>query len=150
MKIKEPQQRKPNPKRVPISDEEYAESKEDLALQSKNLSYRGKPEHKETPGDFGLIPPCDPRLAKTYCDKVGIFNIRIALGLLREGYKRGLIDKRRNHDGLPRHIWAVTDDGHVLEAKPSGSGFNAYHGYPMLNDDPLRDKIFDLWHRRNI
>jgi hypothetical protein len=149
MKMKEPQTRKPNPKRVPISDDEYAQCKTGLEQLSQKLSYQGTPEHKQTPGDFGLTPPCDPRPGKTYCDKAGTFNQKIALDLLREGFRRGLIDKRSNNDNLPRHVWAVMN-GHVLEGKPSSSGFNAYHGYPMQQDDPLREKILTLWVRREV
>jgi hypothetical protein len=36
--------------------------------------YGGNPEHKRNPGDFGLIPPSNPKPDKSLCDEAGIFS----------------------------------------------------------------------------
>jgi hypothetical protein len=48
-------------------------------------------------------------------------------------------------DGFPKHIWAVTDTGIVLEAKYSNVGPGHYHGYPLFEPDPFRQVVIARW-----
>ena len=89
--------------------------------------YGGNPEHKRTPGDFGLTPPSLPRQGKTLCDSVRIFARDAAASLLKEGLRRGLVSVQER-GGWPQNVWAVTPDGVPLEAQREGDGI--YHGYP--------------------
>lgn len=61
----------------------------------QQVMYGGNPEHKRSPGDFGLSPPCMPRRDKEKCDDFGVNSRREALKLLREGVRKGLISKQR-------------------------------------------------------
>jgi len=77
-------------------------------------------------------------MGKTLCDQVGIFSRDTALDLLREGLRRGLVS-RRQRDGWPQNVWAITPGGQPLEAQFKGYG--VYHGYPMPENDPFRDVV---------
>lgn len=118
-----------------------------MRLPCMQLQYDGKAEHKLNPGDFNLRPPACGRTEKSLCDLVKIFTHREALKLLRKGFSKGLIDTRENQ-GWPRHIWAVTDDDIVLEAKPSIAGTGIYHGYPLPPSDPIFQEIITKWKER--
>lgn len=145
--LRKPPERKFNTKRSILSLDEYLEQKTFLQNNCKNLGYDGKAEHKKNPGDFNLTPPACGRMDKTLCDISGVFTHRRAIKLLREGYGKGLIDRRVDR-GWPRHIWTVVDESLVLEAKPSLAGSGIYHGYPLPESDPLREKILLLWKTR--
>ena len=67
-----------------------------------------------------------------------------ALALLREGFERGMFSAQER-DGWPQNVWAVTKAGEPLEAQLEGQG--AYHGYPMAEADPFRDKVLERWER---
>lgn len=49
----------------------------------------------------------------------------------------------QERNGWPQNVWAVTDKGEPLEAQLEGDGI--YHGYPMAEADPFRDKILERW-----
>jgi hypothetical protein len=49
----------------------------------------------------------------------------------------------QERDGWPQNVWAVTERGEPLEAQLEGQG--VYHGYPMAEADPFREKILDRW-----
>lgn len=51
-------------------------------------------------------------------------------------------------DGFPKYIWCVTDDGRVFEAKTHPSTPGQYHGYPLENEDPMRDYVQEIWNTR--
>jgi hypothetical protein len=104
--------------------------------------YSGNPEHKRSPGDFGLRPPSAPRPAKTLCDAAGISTREKAVSCLREGSRRGVVSEREI-DGWPKNIWAVTEKGVALEAQRDASG--SYHGYPMPTADPMQAEILRRW-----
>ena len=110
---------------------------------SKRVQYGGNPEHKSNPGDFGLHPPSSPRPDKTLCDGAQIFERNVAVKLLREGVRRGLISQQE-WEGLPQNIWAVTDSGIPLEAQLENQAKATYHGYPMPGSDPLSNEITRL------
>lgn len=115
-----------------------------LADLAARVGYGGNPEHKRNPGDFGLTPPSAPRPDKSLCDAVGIFRRADALQLLQEGIRRGCISEREAGD-FPQNVWAVTPGGHPLEAQLENAGQGTYHGYPMPDDDPLRQSVLERW-----
>ncbi len=130
-----------NPKRQMRADSDTSIDRDALA---KCVRYGGNPEHKRNPGDFGLTPPATPRIDKTLCDGVAIFQRQDALKLLREGIRRGLISQQeRNH--FPQNIWAVSDNGTPLEAQLENEGTGAYHGYPMPADDAFSEVVLQRW-----
>lgn len=75
-----------NPKRR-IRKSSSSETAEGLELGALALQvrYRGNPQHKRNPGDFGLTPPSQPREGKTLCDRCGIIRKADAEQLLQEG-----------------------------------------------------------------
>jgi hypothetical protein len=136
--------RTPNPKRriqpIPTTSESRARL-EDLA---ERVSYGGNPEHKRNPGDFGLQPPSYPRQGKSLCDEAAIFTRAEALGLLQQGVRRGLVSVQERQ-GWPQNVWAVAPNSIPLEAMLENPAAGAYHGYPMLEDDPLADEVLERW-----
>lgn len=145
--LRKPQERKFNPKRRVLSEDDYIPQKKTLEEKSKSLGYEGKGEHKLNPGDFNLFPPASGRIDKTLCDLSKIFTHKEALILLREGYRKRIFDPRE-HKGWPRHIWAVVSGDIVLEAKPSMAGSGIYHGYPLPPSDPLCEVVLKIWKER--
>lgn len=124
-------------------------SSEEAKHLASSLLYGGNPEHKRNPGDFDLSPASQPRLGKTLCDDAAVFTRKGALGLLREGAKRGLVSvQRAAGDVFPQMIWAVTENGVPVEARIENPGAGAYHGYPMPSHDPLRPDVLRLWRER--
>jgi hypothetical protein len=69
-----------------------------------------------------------------------------ALDLLREGCRKGLID-RNLEDGWPKRIWAV-HQGVVLEAQHDKSPPGSYHGYPLQADDNFKRYVLNRWNGR--
>ena len=138
-----PKRRTFNPKRRICAEEDYLRWQE--IVSAADIRYRGNPEHKRNPGDFGLTPPSAPRPAKTLCDEVGIFSRTEAQRLLQAGYEQGLCSVQ-NRNGWPQNIWAVTDEGEPLEAQLEGDG--VYHGYPMPEADPFREEVLKRWNPR--
>lgn len=118
----------------------------DTALRAlaARVTYLGSPYHKRTPGDFGLVPPFQPRPDKTLCDDAGIVRVADAIHWLREGIRRGMISDAREGN-LPKHIWAVTESGVVLEATCTNGVIGQYHGYPLSEPDPFREVILEKW-----
>ena len=111
------------------------------------VGYVGSPYHKRNPGDFSLTPPAQPRPDTTLCDGAGIFRVEKAEQWLREGVRRGMISEPAQ-SGFPNHVWAVTDEGVVLEAKYGGGESGHYHGYPLFEPDPFRGVVLERWRRR--
>ena len=134
----------PNPKRrlrpIPQGEEAIAYLKQ---LATK-ITYGGNPEHKRNPGDFGLQPPSQPRQGKTLCDETEIFARRDAQSLLREGAHRGLVSVQER-GSWPQNVWAMAANGVVVEAMLENSLTGQYHGYPMLESDPLADEVRERW-----
>jgi hypothetical protein len=136
--------RTPNPKRRIQPDLTTAEAQARLEDFAKRVSYGGNPEHKRNPGDFGLQPPSYPRQGKSLCDEVAIFTRAEALGLLRQGLRRGLISVQVRQ-GWPQNVWAVAPNDTPMEAMLENPAIGAYHGYPMLEDDPLAEEVLERW-----
>lgn len=114
-----------------------------LRALAAGARYDGNPEHKRNPGDFGLTPPASPRRGKALCDDAGVFRRGVALGLVRAGIEKGLVDGRGTDGGWPGVVWAVTEAGEPVEAQHGANG--VYHGYWMPADDPLRDEVLLRW-----
>ena len=114
-----------------------------LAL-AERVGYGGNPEHKRHPGDFGLLPPSVPRPDKTLCDLVGMFSHQVALDLLREGIRKGLVSAQMRGE-FPQNIWAVSDRGDPREAQLENVEKGMYHGYPMPESDPFRQVVLEHW-----
>ncbi len=131
-----------NPKRRICTTEEFRNRQETFSARVANVRYRGNPEHKRNPGNFGLTPPGAPRPGKTLCDQVRIFNYSEALRLLQAGFQRGMVSPQERN-GWPQNVWAVTDEGAPLEAQLEGDGI--YHGYPMPAADPFREEVLERW-----
>ena len=131
-----------NPKRRICTTEEFLNRQDTLSTRVENVRYRGNPEHKRNPGDFGLNPPSAPRPGKTLCDQVEVFSYSEALRLLQAGFQKGMFSAQERN-GWPQNVWAVTDKGEPLEAQLEGDG--VYHGYPMHEADPFREKVLERW-----
>jgi hypothetical protein len=132
-----------NPKRR-IDVVTDAAAQRELVALSRRARYGGSPQHKRNPGDFGLVPPADPRPDKTLCDDAGVLRRGVAENLLREGMRRGIVSRQRR-GGWPQNIWAVTAEGAALEAQLENPASGAYHGYPMPVADPLRAEVVRRW-----
>lgn len=134
-----------NPKRriVPPGTLSVAEGE---ALAAR-VGYGGNPEHKRTPGDYGLAPPANPRPGKTLCDAERQFLRADALALLRAGAAKGLVSVQARH-GLPQNIWAVSDSGVAFEAELENQHSATYHGYPMPLNDEFRRIVLKEWQSR--
>lgn len=132
--------RKFNPKRRIAQ----APAKEDLAELAEKVQYGGNAAHKRNPGDFGLPPPLGPRPGKTLCDDADVVRHAVALDLLQEGIRRGLVSKQM-HNGFPQNIWSVSNEGIPLEAELENAEKGTYHGYPMPEDDGFRLKVIQQW-----
>jgi hypothetical protein len=117
-------------------------SQEDRKKLANKVAYVGHPHHKRAAGDFRLEPPAQPRPDKTLCDGAGIGNRARAKRWLLEGIRRGLVSDY-TEDGFPRNVWAVTDQGVVLEARGDEKGH--YHGYPLFEPDPFRKVVLQRW-----
>jgi len=134
-----------NPKRRLLAIDLVEARLASLRQLGEQVRYGGNPEHKRSPGDFGLVPPAAPRAGKSLCDDAGIVDRRTALGLLRAGLLLGLVSDRFEGD-WPYNVWMVTDEGVPLEAQWEGPG--VYHGYPMPDADPLREVVMARWTER--
>lgn len=132
--------RRTNPKRR-LHPSPLRERLEEL---EQSVSYGGHPHHKRSPGDFGLTPPASPRPNKSLCDGVGIFQRAEATQHLLEGIKRGAISADADQ-GFPRHIWSLTEDGRVLEARCDNFAIGQYHGYPLEPSDPMAELVIQRW-----
>jgi len=118
----------------------------DLDRWEKEVRYGGNPEHKRNPGNFGLTPPACHRGDNALCDSAGIFDHAIAAKLLRDGIRKGLVSRRTKGEGnYPQNVWAVSEEDIPLEAQLENPGNGTYHGYPMPEEDPLRNEVLRKW-----
>lgn len=131
-----------NPKRRLCPIEVLEARQQALSSRIQSVRYTGNPEHKRNPGDFGLTPPSAPRPGKTLCDEVEVYSRADALSLLRAALQRGMFSAQER-DGWPQNVWAVTKKGDPVEAQLESNG--RYHGYPMAEADPFREKVLEGW-----
>ena len=115
-----------------------------LTTLAAKVIYTGSPYHKRVPGDFGLVPPSEPRTDASLCDGTKIFQRSVAQRLLKKGIEQGLVSIQERA-GFPQNIWAVTDDQIPVEAQLENEVQGTYHGYPMQNSDPLSREILRRW-----
>lgn len=133
-----------NPKRKLLSPAEAKVRVAELQALASRACYGGNPEHKKNPGDFGLVPPSDPRQGKSLCDVAKIFRRSEAEKLLRAGLCKGFVSDRMVND-WPKNVWSVTDDGFAMEAQLENPNLGIYHGYPMPETDPLSLEVIRRW-----
>lgn len=89
-----------------------------------------------------MTPPANHRLDKTLCDVAEVFRRKDALALLKKGLKLGTIGEP-DKNGWPKRIWAVAQNGTVLEAQMDAVG--SYHGYPLTPRDPAGKDVAEIW-----
>jgi len=124
----------PEIRREPLSTEERR-------FLHQKARYEGSPYHKRNPGDFGLVPPANPRPDKTLCDEAHVTSKARAVELMQAAIDSGLVSKGDGATGFPKHLWVVTEDEQVFEARYGGSSKGCYHGYPVRRNDPFREVI---------
>lgn len=137
-----------NTKRKLLSPGEAQNRGVELRALADRARYGGNPEHKKNPGDFGLVPPSDPRQGKSLCDVARIFQRNKAEKLLRAGLSKGFVSDRMVGE-WPKNVWSVTDDGFAMEAQLENPDLGTYHGYPMPETDPLSQEVIRCWRRLN-
>jgi len=133
-----------NPKRRMSGKPKTKADRNALDILASKVGYTGSPAHKRNPGDFGLIPPSQPREGKTLCDGAGIVKRLRAKALLKEGVRRGMVSKQKRQ-AWPQYIWAVHEGRIPLEAILENAEIGTYHGYPLQQDDPFYDEILRRW-----
>jgi hypothetical protein len=134
-----------NPKRHIAPDDTMSLGTRDALLN--DVRYGGNPEHKRSPGDYGLTPPAQPRPGKTLCDGEGPFLKAEAIELLKSGLAKGMVSVR-NNNGWPQNVWAISHTGEIFEAQLENSILGIYHGYPMPKDDDFRSEVIREWKKR--
>ncbi len=114
---------------------------------AQHAIYTGSPHHKRFPADYDFHPPANPRPNKSLCDSKIRIRRNEARTLFHAGIQRGMISKPM-HDGLPKYVWAVSEDGSVYEAKREGDSRN-YHGYELGGDEVnMKKYIVKEWNSR--
>lgn len=135
-----------NPSRRLVPPGTYDE--DELRALANRVQYAGSANHKLRPGNYGFVPPVNPRPSKSPCDDLRSILIEEATELLRLGAALGMVSAF-NGDGLPKYIWAVDADGEVYEAKTTLGRETPYHGYRLSEDDrAMRSVIRKEWKRR--
>jgi hypothetical protein len=115
-------------------------------LASRATYGEGNPEHKRNPGDFRLPAIKGGRQHKSLCDTAAVVDRATAQRLLREGIRRGMVSEQERNS-WPQNVWAVAANGVPLEAQLENQERGSYHGYPMAENDPLRELVLDRWNR---
>jgi hypothetical protein len=124
-----------NPKRrIAAADALTSAERDGLAAR---VVYGGNPEHKRSPGDYGLTPPVSPGPANTLCGGDRAIPKSEAIGLLQAGLRKGTTSAA-TPEGWPQNVWAVSDTDQVFEAQLENATQGAYHGYPMPEDHDFR------------
>ena len=103
--------------------------------------------HKLRPGDYGFVPPVNPRPTKSPCDELRPVLRAEAERLFRQGIAAGMISPP-GRGGVPKYVWAVDAAGEVYEAKTKPPD-TSYHGYRIGDDEPqMRRYIVGEWRSR--
>ncbi len=119
----------------------------DLQALAARLRYEGIATHKLHPGDYGFIPPVNPRPTKSPCDELRPLLRAAAARLFRQGLLAGMVSPFVA-DGTPKYVWAVDEDGEVYEAKTKPPD-TTYHGYRLGDDErEMRRYILGEWSKR--
>ena len=123
-------------------------SKADREALCKRIRYVGSAIHKLRPGDYGFLPPSNPRPSKSPCDAVRPILLAEASALMQSGVMLGMVS-RFDAGGVPKYIWAVDEAGDVYEAKTKPELESSYHGYRLGDDErDMRTYILKEWKRR--
>ena len=110
--------------------------------------YTGSALHKLHPGDYGFMPPQNPRPSKSACDELRPVLLAEARNLFQEGIELGMVSIH-SPAGIPKYVWAVGDDGEVYEAKTKPGQEREYHGYRLDDDDmAMRRYLLKEWKSR--
>ena len=121
---------------------------EQLEALVERVSYVGSSIHKLAPGNYGFVPPTNPRPSKSPCDDRRIVLKEEARGLLSAGIRAGMVSAFAG-EGVPKYVWAVDGDGEVYEAKTNPGQETAYHGYRLGDDEKqLKKMILQEWKQR--
>ena len=119
----------------------------DLQALAARLRYEGIATYKLHPGDYGFIPPVNPRPTKSPCDELRPLLRAAAARLFRQGLLAGMVSPFVA-DGTPKYVWAVDEDGEVYEAKTKPPD-TTYHGYRLGDDErEMRRYILGEWSKR--
>jgi len=122
-------------------------SPDERRRMATTVVYGGNPQHKRSPGDYGLTPPSQPRPDKTLCDGNRPIAKAEATELLRKGLDKGMCSHCSSQE-WPQNVWAVSLDGEIFEAQLENREQGAYHGYPVPVDDDFRRVIQREWENR--
>ncbi|MGH7116364.1 MAG: hypothetical protein ACREE9_17950 [Stellaceae bacterium] len=120
---------------------------ERLARLAERLRYAGISIHKLHPGNYGLVPPVNPRPSKSPCDDLRDVLKEEAEGLFRSGILAGMVSPFA--EGItPKYVWALDQEGEVYEAKTKPPD-TLYHGYRLGDDErEMRRYIRREWQQR--
>jgi hypothetical protein len=123
-------------------------TKAELDRVIETARYVGINIHKLHPGDYGFVPPVNPRPTKGVCDDLRIILMKEAAELMRDGIRRGMVSQFEP-DQLPKYIWAIDGDGEVYEAKTKPGQDRDYHGYRLGDNDKwMRAEVRREWKTR--
>ena len=118
-----------------------------VEMLASDLKYKGISIHKLHPGDYGFVPPVNPRPSKSPCDALRPVLHAEAAALFRRGVLAGMVSPL-DVSGVPKYVWAVDADGEVYEAKTKAPD-TTYHGYRLGdNEREMRGYIRSEWRRR--
>ncbi|MFK0167073.1 hypothetical protein [Rhizobium sp. NPDC090279] len=112
---------------------------------AKAARYVGSGHHKRYPLDYGF-ERTNPIPTKSLCDMLRPVRLDEAKELLEKGIRAGLIS---SYDGeFPKYVWAVDESGVVYEAKADQNAPGEYHGYPLGQEEEIREHILGEWKQR--
>lgn len=112
------------------------------------IRYVGSATHKLHPGNYGFIPPQNPRPSKSPCDELRPLLLQEAKTLFEAGIRLGMFSEHQE-GGVPKYVWSVDDAGEVYESKTRPERETHYHGYRVGDDDAgMQDYIRREWKRR--
>lgn len=119
---------------------------EQLQAFAGQARYVGSGHHKRSPADYGF-ERTNPRPTKSLCDALRVITLREAQELLWNGILMEMISLPP-HGELPKFVWSVSQKGEVFEAKTHPNTPGMYHGYPLENEDDMRDYVLTIWKER--
>jgi hypothetical protein len=132
-----------NPKRRVIAHglvkQEY------LERLTQEVRYIGSGNHKRHPANYGF-DQASPRPTKSLCD--ANMDLEKAQALIKSGISKEMFSSPQEEDGWPKYIWSVSDAGEVFEAKTHSNTYGKHHGYPLEDEDDMRDHILEIWSAR--
>ena len=132
----------------PISMEEALSRGEELLALKERVKYIGDAAHKKNANhDFDCTPKAQWKRRKTCCDAVNIFQLKTAISLLHQAFEKGLVSLAEPGKEWPKRVWAMSENGDVLEGRHSING--QYHGFPVLDDSAIETIIRQRWNMSN-